>query len=85
MGLLSPIILILLSAVDRIGNQLTMCDSITTQFVGNNLPWLAAGVLEKAQALRSLSDANLQASRWMIISRHMVGRHAALAAPAAPA
>ena len=42
MGLLRPIILTLLSAVDRIGNQLTMCDSITTQFVGNDLSRLAA-------------------------------------------
>jgi hypothetical protein len=42
MGLLCPIILILFGAVDRIGNQLTMCDSITTQFVGNDLPGFAA-------------------------------------------
>ena len=42
MGLFGSIILVLLSAVDRIGNQLTMCDSITTQFVGNDLPRLAA-------------------------------------------
>jgi hypothetical protein len=37
MGLLCEIILILLSAVDRIGNQLTMCDSMTTQLVGTIL------------------------------------------------
>ena len=42
MRLFGSIILVLLSAVDRIGNQLTMCDSITTQFVGNDLPRLAA-------------------------------------------
>ena len=42
MGLLCSSILVLLSAVDRIGNQLTMCHSITTQFVGSNLPELAA-------------------------------------------
>jgi hypothetical protein len=39
---LSPIVFLLLDAVDHIGNQLTMCDSITTQFVGNDLSWLAA-------------------------------------------
>ena len=42
MGLLCSIILVLLSAVNRVGNQLTMRDSITTQFVGNDLPGLAA-------------------------------------------
>ncbi|MFT5048066.1 MAG: hypothetical protein ACI8UP_005067 [Porticoccaceae bacterium] len=42
MGLLCSIILALLSAVDRIENQLTMCDSITTQFVGNDLSRLTA-------------------------------------------
>jgi hypothetical protein len=42
MGLLCSIILVLLSAVDRIGNKLMMCDSITTQFVGNDLSRLAA-------------------------------------------
>ena len=42
MGLLCPIILILFGTVDRIGNQFTMCDCITTQFVGNDLPGLAA-------------------------------------------
>ena len=42
MGLLCSIIVILLSAVDRIGNQLTMCDSMTTQFVGKDLPRLTA-------------------------------------------
>ena len=48
MGLLCPVILILLSAVDRIGNQLTMCHSITTQFVGNDFPGFAAIVSYKA-------------------------------------
>ena len=42
MGLLCSIILVLLSAVDRVGHQFAMCDSITTQFVGNDLPGLAA-------------------------------------------
>jgi hypothetical protein len=42
MGLLCSIILVLFSAVDCIESQLTMHDSITTQFVGNDLPGLAA-------------------------------------------
>jgi hypothetical protein len=42
MRLLCPIILILLRTVDRVRNQLTMCDSITAQFIGNDLPGLAA-------------------------------------------
>ena len=37
MGLLCPIILILLSTVDRLGHQLTMSDAITAQLVGGEL------------------------------------------------
>jgi hypothetical protein len=40
--LLCSIILVLLSTVDRIGNQLTMCDSMTTQLVGNDLTGFAS-------------------------------------------
>ena len=40
MRLLSPIILILLSAVDRVGNQLTMSNTIASQFGSHNLPRL---------------------------------------------
>ena len=42
MRLFGPIILTLLRTVDRLRYQLTMCDCITTQFVGNDLPRLAA-------------------------------------------
>ena len=42
MGLLSPIILILLSTVDCLGDQFTMCYAITAQFIGNDLPRLTA-------------------------------------------
>ena len=42
MGLLCPIILLLLSAVDRIGNLLAMGNTITPQLFGNDLPGLAA-------------------------------------------
>ena len=36
--LLCPIILILLSTVDRLGYQLPMCDAVTSQLVSHNLP-----------------------------------------------
>jgi len=42
MGLLCPIILVLLSAVGRLGDQLAVSDAITPQFVGNDLPGLTA-------------------------------------------
>ena len=42
MGLLCPIILVLLSGVGRLGDQLAVSDAITPQFVGNDLPGLAA-------------------------------------------
>jgi hypothetical protein len=42
MGLLCPIILVLLSAVDRFWDQLPMDNTISAQFVGNDLPGLAA-------------------------------------------
>ena len=41
-GLLCPVILILLSAVDRLRYQLPMGNAITPQFVGNDLSRLAA-------------------------------------------
>jgi hypothetical protein len=37
MRLLSPIVFILLSTVDRLGDQLSMSYAITAQFVGNDL------------------------------------------------
>ena len=40
MGLLYPIILILLSTVDRLGHQLTMSNTIAAQFVGHDLSGL---------------------------------------------
>jgi hypothetical protein len=40
--LLSPIVLILFSTVDRIWNQLSMSYAITTQFVGNDLTGFAS-------------------------------------------
>ncbi len=55
MGLLSPIILILLSAVDRFWDQLTMSDSIALQLVGHDFSWLAAIITQRApkETLRS--------------------------------
>ena len=38
MGLLCPIILILFSAMNNIRHQLSMRNTITTQFIGHNLP-----------------------------------------------
>jgi len=38
MGLLCPVILSLLSAVDRFWDQLPMDNTISAQFVGNDLP-----------------------------------------------
>ena len=40
--LFCPIILILLSTVDRCGNQLAMCNTITAQLIRHDLSWLAA-------------------------------------------
>ena len=48
MGLLSSIILILFRAVNRLRDQLTMCNSIATQLIGHDLPWLSAMLPEKA-------------------------------------
>ena len=48
MRLFGSIILVLLSTVGRVGNQLTMCNSITPQFVGNDFPGFAAIVSYKA-------------------------------------
>ena len=42
MALLCPVILILLSAVDRLWDQLPMGNAITPQFVGHDLSGLAA-------------------------------------------
>ena len=42
MRLLCPIILILLSTVDRLRNQLPMGDSIAAQFICHDLPGFAA-------------------------------------------
>ena len=40
--LLRPIILILLSTVDRLGHQFPMRYTITSQFIGHDLPGLSA-------------------------------------------
>ena len=48
MRLLSPIILILLSTVYRLGYQFTMCNAITPQFICHDFPGLAAIVSYKA-------------------------------------
>ncbi len=42
MGLLSPIILILLSAVNSLRYQLPVSDSIAPQFISHDLPGFAA-------------------------------------------
>ena len=42
MGLLCPIILILLSTVDRFRNQLPMSNTIAAQFVSHDLPGFTA-------------------------------------------
>ena len=42
--LLSPVILILLSTVDRSRNQLPMSNTVTSQFVGHDLPGFTAMV-----------------------------------------
>ena len=42
MGLLCPIVLILLSAMDRAWYQLSMGDTIAAQFVCNYLSWLCS-------------------------------------------
>jgi len=42
MGLLCPIILILLSAMDRLRNQFLMSNAIAAQFFGYDLPRLVA-------------------------------------------
>ena len=42
MGLFCPIVLILLSTVDRIWYQFTMSNAITSQLIGNDLPWLTS-------------------------------------------
>ena len=42
MGLLCPIILVLLSAVGRLGDQLAVSDAITAQLIGHNLSGFAA-------------------------------------------
>ena len=47
-GLLCPVILILLSAVDRFWDQLTMSDTIASQLVGHDFPWLAAIIPQQA-------------------------------------
>ena len=44
MRLLSPIILILFSAVDGLWNQLSVSDSITTQFIRDDFPGFSAVV-----------------------------------------
>jgi len=44
MRLFSPIILILRSTVNRLGDELTVSNSIAAQFIGHNLPWFAAMV-----------------------------------------
>ena len=41
MGLLSPIILILFGTVDRLRDQLSMGDTIASQFIGHDLPGFA--------------------------------------------
>ena len=40
--LLGPIILILLSTVDRLGNQFPMCNAIAAQSIGDYLPRFTA-------------------------------------------
>jgi len=42
MGLLSPVILILLGTVDRLGYQLSLGNSIAAQLIRNDLSGLAA-------------------------------------------
>ena len=42
MGLLCPIILILLRAVDRVRNQFPVSDTVTSQFISHDLPGFTA-------------------------------------------
>jgi len=42
MGLLSPIILILLGTVDRLRDELTVSNTIASQFIGHDLPGFTA-------------------------------------------
>ena len=48
MRLLGPIILILFSTVDRLGGQLSMCNTIASQFIGDDLPGLTAMAPQQA-------------------------------------
>jgi hypothetical protein len=54
MRLLCPIILILLSAVNRLGDQLPVSDAITTQFISHDFPRLTAVIVQQTseEALR---------------------------------
>jgi hypothetical protein len=60
MRLLCPIVLILLSTVDRFRYEFTMCDTITTQFVRHDLPVLTTMTsqqpLEEAFCCDSISS-----------------------------
>ena len=42
MRVLSPIILILLGTVERLRDELTVSNTIASQFIGHDLPGLAA-------------------------------------------
>lgn len=42
MRLLGPIILILLSTMDRLWNELAMCHAITSELIGHNFPGLSS-------------------------------------------
>ena len=48
MRLLRPIIFILFSTVDSLGYQLSMGNSITSQFICNDLPWLTTMIPQQA-------------------------------------
>jgi hypothetical protein len=56
--LLSPIIFILLSTVGHLGYQLTMCNSIASQLIGNDLSRLAA-----VAAMLSLKPTGINRSK----------------------
>jgi len=46
MELLYPITILLLSAVDQLGNQFPISDAVTTQFVNDDLPRLTTMVTQ---------------------------------------
>ena len=54
-GLLCPIVRVLLSAVDRVGNQLPMGNAITTQFIRHDFPEFVVIIPQQAskETLRS--------------------------------